>query len=645
MKYCIPSPILVKVFGYLALTGIVPLILFGIISYNVSLHAMSQSLHDLTRMTMSAKMNYLELVMDEVESLMANVAGHDDITAVLKEDREEKSPFSKLSTQAKIGYILSGYLNLRGLVSIDIFSMSGTHYHVGDTLNVENTKLERKEALFEAARASIRPVYWAGIEENVNAHSAHPRVITAVRILKTMNMQSLAEEPLGLLIVNYDARYFHDSFMQDTPRSQTYMVIDGQSRIVFHPDRILIGTAVNPDFTADLLKQKPMIPFRNRIGDLDYSAMYNRSGKSGWLLLSLTPEREIAAALAGIRHNTLAIAAACLVLCLAFSLLLYRNIVRPVKKMTDLFRKIQDGTIRPGVRLEEVSRDEIGDLVLWFNTFLHNLEEKKEADRKLQRQQKELEELNRTLEERVREELQKNREKDALLITQSRQAAMGQMIGNIAHQWRQPLNAVGALIQLLPEAMSHGTLTSRYLDFQTRKAMDLIQFMSRTIDDFRNFFRPRKEKQSFRLQEVIASAISFLEGSLKNRGVLLNLQVQDDPSLYGFPNEYAQVILNILQNALDVLIEREIEHPEVTVSAFAENGKAVVVIGDNGGGIAEEDLDRVFDPYFSTREEGKGTGIGLYMSKTIIEQSMAGKLSAHNTPDGAEFRIEVPYES
>jgi signal transduction histidine kinase len=94
-----------------------------------------------------------------------------------------------------------------------------------------------------------------------------------------------------------------------------------------------------------------------------------------------------------------------------------------------------------------------------------------------------------------------------------------------------------------------------------------------------------------------------------------------------------------------VLIEREIEHPEVTVSAFTENGKAVVVIGDNGGGIAEEDLDRVFDPYFSTKEEGKGTGIGLYMSKTIIEQSMAGKLSAHNTPDGAEFRIEVPYES
>lgn len=645
MKRCIPSPILLKVFAYLTLTGIVPLILFGIISYSVSRQAMSQSIRDLTRMTMSAKMNYLELVMDEVESLMANVAGHDDITAVLKEDREEKSPFKKLSTQAKIGYILSGYLNLRGLVSIDIFSMSGAHYHVGDTLNVENTRLERKDSLFEAARASSCPVLWAGIEENVNAHSTHPRVITAVRILKTMNRQNLVEEPLGILIVNYDARHFHDSFMQDTPRSQTYMVIDGYSRIVFHPDRTLIGSAVNPDFTADLLKQKPMIPFRNRIGDQVYSTMYGRSGKSGWILLSLTPEREIASALAGIRQNTLAIAAACFILCLIFSILLYRNIVRPVKKMTDLFRRIQDGTIRPGVRLEEASRDEIGDLVLWFNTFLHNLEEKKEIDRKLKEKQQELEELNRTLEERVREELQKNREKDALLITQSRQAAMGQMIGNIAHQWRQPLNAVGALIQLLPEAMSHGTLTSRYLDFQTRKAMDLIQFMSRTIDDFRNFFRPRKEKQLFRLQEVITGALSFLEGSFKNRGVILNLHVQDDPSLYGFPNEYAQVILNILQNALDVLIEREIEHPEVTVSASAENGKAVVVIGDNGGGIAEGHLDRVFDPYFSTKEEGKGTGIGLYMSKTIIEQSMAGTLSAHNTPDGAEFRIEVPYES
>ena len=252
-----------------------------------------------------------------------------------------------------------------------------------------------------------------------------------------------------------------------------------------------------------------------------------------------------------------------------------------------------------------------------------------------------LTELNRTLEQRVNEEVAKGREKDLLLMQQSKLAAMGEMIGNIAHQWRQPLNAVGLIIQDLKSTCLLGNLDKEYLHKSVEKAMAIMRHMSATIDDFRFFYQPEKERVTFKVGDAVARALYIIDASLASHGIGIEADVRDDMSVDGFPNVYAQVLLNLLSNARDVLVERDIQNPRVMIRGFKEGDKAVVTVMDNGGGIAGDIIDKIFEPYYSTKKEGKGTGIGLSMSKMIIEKDMNGTLTASNTEDGAEFRIEV----
>ncbi|MBI5641310.1 MAG: HAMP domain-containing histidine kinase [Nitrospirae bacterium] len=252
-----------------------------------------------------------------------------------------------------------------------------------------------------------------------------------------------------------------------------------------------------------------------------------------------------------------------------------------------------------------------------------------------------LEQLNSTLAQRVNEEVEKGRERDHLLIQQSKLAAMGEMIGNIAHQWRQPLNTVGLIVQDIRNAHQAGELDAEYLDESVKKAMEVILHMSLTIDAFRYFYKPEKEPGKFSVVDAVGRAVFFVEESFRKSHIEIELDIKDDLAADGFPNEYSQVLMNLLNNARDVLTEGNIERPKVLIRLFREGDKAVVTVRDNGGGIPVHVMDRIFDPYFTTKKEGKGTGIGLYMSKMIIEKSMNGRLEATNTEDGAEFRIEI----
>lgn len=260
----------------------------------------------------------------------------------------------------------------------------------------------------------------------------------------------------------------------------------------------------------------------------------------------------------------------------------------------------------------------------------------------LQRTKDELERYKNNLEEKVHQEITKRQEQEKIMIQQSRLAAMGEMIGNIAHQWRQPLNAMGIVIYNIKDAYDYGELTPKMMERSTNKATALIKKMSTTIDDFRNFFKPDKLKEEFKLSNAIDEILSLIEESfLQSR---INIKIEIDPSLtvIGYKNEFSQVILNLLNNSRDVFEERHINHRYIRISAFQIEDKIVVSVKDNGGGIPIKVLPRVFEPYYSTKEEGKGTGIGLYMSKSIIEEHHKGKLLASNDEEGAIFTIELP---
>jgi C4-dicarboxylate-specific signal transduction histidine kinase len=226
------------------------------------------------------------------------------------------------------------------------------------------------------------------------------------------------------------------------------------------------------------------------------------------------------------------------------------------------------------------------------------------------------------------------------MIQQSRLAAMGEMIHNIAHQWRQPLNTLGLNIQQLPLFYEMGQFNQAFLDKTVDHAMSLIQYMSKTIDDFRYFFKPDKEMEDFKISQVVESARQLSKASFDSHQIRVEINQIDDPVVHGFPNEYSQVILNILTNAKDALVANKTPDPLVKIATFVEDGRSVVTISDNAGGIPEGVILKVFDPHFSTKGP-QGTGIGLFMGKNIIERNMNGRLTVRNAEEGAEFRIEV----
>lgn len=262
----------------------------------------------------------------------------------------------------------------------------------------------------------------------------------------------------------------------------------------------------------------------------------------------------------------------------------------------------------------------------------------------LERQNTELQETYRDLEvetaarQRAMEEL---REKDQLLIQQSRMAAMGEMLGNIAHQWRQPLNVLGIKIQEIGFSYEYGELNKDLLHANIGMAMEILQHLSQTITVFQDFTVPDKEKSPFRVEQVIANTVQIIDESLRKAGITLTVNATGDPQINGYPNEYGQVLMSLILNAKDAFQEQRTAHPRITVHSWLENHRSVVTITDNGGGIKETIMDKIFDPYFTTKDLGNGTGIGLFLSKTIIEKNMGGRLTVRTFENCSEFRIEV----
>jgi PAS domain S-box-containing protein len=272
----------------------------------------------------------------------------------------------------------------------------------------------------------------------------------------------------------------------------------------------------------------------------------------------------------------------------------------------------------------------------------HDITQRKHAEKELAQKQKQLEELNKYLEQRVAEAVLDSRKKDEILILQGRQAAMGEMIGNIAHQWRQPLNNLGLIVQELRMIYSRGEFSKEYLEGSVKKAMEWIAYMSKTIDDFSDYFKPSNRKMLFSVNQIVAKTVSLVEPSLKKIDIHVDVIENAKVDIYGYANEYSQVLLNILLNSRDAFQRCDSARDRVVTITIGNEGKvSVVTVADNAGGIPEAIVDKIFDPYFTTKGPDKGTGIGLYMAKAIIEKNMHGRLTVRNVANGAEFRIEV----
>lgn len=306
--------------------------------------------------------------------------------------------------------------------------------------------------------------------------------------------------------------------------------------------------------------------------------------------------------------------------------------------------------------------DEKGEIVEYI-AIRHDVTKTIELTEKLRAKEEELESLNATLEERVKqqtyqlwvlnqtlenrvkEEVEKNRDKDRMLFQQSRLAAMGEMIGNVAHQWRQPLSELGIILYKIKKLFKKCEGTENEDDFLDSydNAKKVIKKMSDTIEDFRNFFNPHRPSEVFSIQNALDEAMIMMQGTLQRHEIKLEIDCKDHVQIKGFLSEFSQVFINLLNNSKDAFNKKSLENRiiKIEIKKF-DKSYAMIIFSDNAGGIDEEILDKIFEPYFTTKHASMGTGLGLYMSRMIIQNSMHGTLEAQNCHGGVCFFMKIP---
>ncbi len=264
----------------------------------------------------------------------------------------------------------------------------------------------------------------------------------------------------------------------------------------------------------------------------------------------------------------------------------------------------------------------------------------KTLEEKVKEQTAKLLELNQTLEHRVAKEIEKNEEKQKLLFWQSRMASLGQMLANIAHQWRQPLTELTLTLFNVKKALKKEN--TQEIDAYYKESLEIINNMSKTIDDFSNFFNPNKDKEEFCLKSSIEEALAITKKMLEKNDIKVKTHLEKI-DIFGVSNELSQIIINLLQNSTDAFKDKETKK-KIAIKSFLDENYAIIEFKDNAGGIEEKTLDKVFEPYFTTKHQSNGTGLGLFMSKMIIEKSLNGKIALKNCCDGIIITIKLPLE-
>jgi PAS domain S-box-containing protein len=291
--------------------------------------------------------------------------------------------------------------------------------------------------------------------------------------------------------------------------------------------------------------------------------------------------------------------------------------------------------IRYDVTKEVFYKEELQKKEIELEELNRNLE------KRVEQKTKQLKELNQTLELRVKDEISKNEAKKQVMFWQSRLASLGEMLANIAHQWRQPLTELNLAIFSIKKAALNNDKDAIVEFYNDSKS--IIKNMSNTIEDFTNFFKPNKEKHYFNIADSIHESIQILDRVIKQEIISVKTDIEDIEVL-GITNELSQVIINLIKNSKDAFVNNAILIREINISAKQERGFAVIKLEDNAGGIKEKDIYKIFEPYFTTKHASQGTGLGLFMSKMICEQGFNGSLDVKTNKNITTFIIKVPLE-
>lgn len=604
---------------FLLLTSILPLLVLGIISDNVSRSVIERDVSEYTHAMVHAQADYLDVLFQEIESLIINISGVDDIKDAIDDATASPNEYTRLATHAQIGYILSGYSGVKGVVSLDIFTPGDAHYHVGDTLNVKHINLPLLETMkVDIQDADDTLVTWFGISDNVNSNSSYKKVITAARLLKTIDPITLDEKSGALLLVNYSVESLYDHFSNLNIGDAAYfIVIDGKGRLVYHPNRNFIGSLISPDFLAKLTVDGIVI----EVDGQKMLVSYARSSVNDWLIISLIPYENVTSSADTIRR------AALIVLMVSFCIIalmiwvVSRTVVRPLSTITESFQQIENGTFDWSIRLNDKGNDEVGEMLRWFNTFLNSMEAKNLAEQKLLKAKEAAESANR---------------------------AKSVFLANMSHELRTPLNAILGFSELIAKDKTLGLSQRENIETISRSGEHLLGLINDILDLSKiESGKADFHAKTFDLYRMGASLREMFEIRTRQKGLKLNIEIALDVPQYVNTDigKLRQALINLLGNAIKFTHSGSIR---LCVSlADSENDQSTVLcfsVEDTGIGIAPENMKRIFEPFVQVNVSAKqdGTGLGLAITRQHVEL-LGGRLAVKSQFGvGSTFSFEIP---
>ena len=464
------------------------------------------------------------------------------------------------------------------------------------------------------------------------------------------------------------------------PNLEYAMVLNKEAKVLAHSQKELVNLYLSDNISLDFFnsqKIEPSILVQND-AIIDYiSPIIMENQHIGWVRIGLNQDLTLEN-LKSIFQEGLFFIFLAIVIGYLFSYFLAKNITKDLYDLIKIANQTATGDKKQRSKVYLNRKDELGILSKEINKMLDKIEEdekkleitnmqlendiveleildkklselNQDLEKKVEEKTYELKLLNENLEKEIEDEVEQNRQKDNMLFQQSKMASMGEMMENIAHQWRQPLSFISTSASGIKLHKEFNTLSDELLDEAIENIMNSTQFLSNTIDDFRDFYKTDKVKSKFNVKEILEKTLKLTSSRFTNRAIKVIKDI-DEIFIFGFENELIQVLVNILNNARDELEKLPNDERFIFVTLKQKEDKVIISVKDNAGGVNEKIINRVFEPYFTTKSDEKGTGIGLYMSNEIITKHFNGKIYVQNEVfihqqkeyKGANFVIEVP---